>query len=621
MVRFISWATVSVALLCVSQVTAYANHTAMFSRRQTTDNGWDLNNKSYDYVIVGGGTAGLVLARRLSDDGKNTVAVIEAGNSGYDDNEKFVVPAAMLYDSGTGTQYDWQFHTTSQKQLNGKQVSWPRGKVLGGSSAINGLYYVRPSRDEVNAWADVAPGNAHDRWGWDNLLRAMKKSEKFQTPLRSVKNQGNIKFDRDSHGHNGPIHATWPGIMYEPMGAFIESTGNLGVDRIRDGYGGDNLGVYMALSSINKDNWERSFSRNEYLDPFSNRDNLHVLTGHTVTQVLFDRSDRNNVQATGVHYKASPNENEHTVHANKEVILCGGAINSPQLLQLSGIGGADLLNKRGVDVVVDLPGVGENLQDHVMAGMSFSVKNNRDMAPQRITGDKKRDSYVNSAIAYLGFDELFKDPNGFRGKIQDRANDIADEMNVDGRVKKGVNELVKKLADDMFYQRVSPIEILAGEIFGSLSIQAALQHPLSRGSVHIRNKNPFEYPRINPNYLQEDLDLTVLRQAFKFARKISQEPPLSNYIERENSPGSSVNTNEEWEDWIRKSATTEYHPSSTCSMLPRSKGGVVDSNLKVYGTSNLRVVDASVTPMAMSCHLEAVVYGIAEIAAEIILGN
>ena len=168
MTRFISWAVVSVAVLCVSQVSGFYNETRVFDRRQTTGNGWDLDNKSYDYVIVGGGTAGLVLANRLSADGSNSVAVIEAGNSGYDDNNKFIVPSAMLYDSGTNTQYDWQFKTTAQKHMNGRKAAWPRGKVLGGSSAINGLYYVRPSDAEMNAWADLAGGNAYDHWGWDS---------------------------------------------------------------------------------------------------------------------------------------------------------------------------------------------------------------------------------------------------------------------------------------------------------------------------------------------------------------------------------------------------------------------------------------------------------------------
>ena len=621
MTRFISWALVSVAVLCVSQVSGFYNETRVFDRRQTTGNGWDLDNKSYDYVIVGGGTAGLVLANRLSADGSNSVAVIEAGNSGYDDNNKFIVPSAMLYDSGTNTQYDWQFKTTAQKHMNGRKAAWPRGKVLGGSSAINGLYYVRPSDAEMNAWADLAGGNAYDHWGWDSFFRYFKRSEKFQTPLKSVQDQAHIHYDDGSHGHHGPIHTTWPAITYGPVGAFIESANKAGVKMNKNGYDGKNQGVYLALSSLNKDNWQRSFSRNEYLDPIGDRKNLHVLTGHTVTQILFDRSDKNNVQATGVHYKAAANEYEHTLHANKEVILSAGSINSPQLLQLSGVGPSGLLQSLGIDVVVDLPGVGENLQDHVMAGMSFSVKNDKDVPPQKVTGNKKTDSYVNSAVSYVAFHNIFNDADAFRGKIQARVKAIPDELNVDDSVREGYRAVYDKIANDLFYSNVSPVEVLGNVMFGSISLQAALQHPLSRGNIRITSKNPFDYPRINPNYFREDIDLKILREAFKLIREITQQPPLKDHIASENWPGNGVQSNEQWEDWIRNAAGTEYHPSSTCAMLPRNKGGVVNPDLKVYGTRNLRVVDASVPPLALSCHLESVVYALAEAAAEIILNH
>lgn len=624
MTRLFSWAAALsvVSVFSVSQVSAYVGEVHNYTRRATTGNGWDIDGKSFDYVIVGGGTAGLVLANRLSADGSNSVAVIEAGPSGYEDNDKFVVPSAMLYDSAVNTQYDWQYKTTSQKHLNGKEKSWPRGKVLGGSSAINGLYYVRPSREEADAWAELAGKNGWNHWGWDNLLNGMKKSEKLQTPLKSVREQAHIEYDGSSHGRNGPIHTTWPAVTYGPVGAFIESASKVAVPRVKDAYGGENHGTYVALSSMNKRNWQRSFSRNEYLDPISDRNNLQVLTGHLVTQVIFDRSDKNHVQATGVHYKASVDEVEHTVHANKEVILCAGAINTPQILQLSGIGSSDLLNRHGIDVVVDLPGVGENLQDHISFGLSFRAKNDKDVAPQQITGNKKTDSYVNSAVSYVNFESLFKHPDHVRSKFQARARELAGEGKKNEAVRRGQEKTYESLAQHVFGEDVvSPVEILGNLIFGSINIQAALQHPLSRGYVRIKNKNPFEWPLMNPNYLKEDMDMTVLRQALKLIRKISQESPLKDLIAHEDSPGSDVQSNEDLENWIRENAGTEYHPSSTCSMLPRSEGGVVAPNLKVHGTSNLRVADASIPPLSMSCHLESVVYGIAEIAADLILGN
>lgn len=614
----LSWAIVSVALVLGSTEAFASGNTTGFSKRTLTTNGWDLDGKSYDYVIVGGGTAGLVLANRLSANDDTTVAVIEAGNSGYDDNDKFIIPDANLYDSSVNTQYDWQFRTSSQKHMNNRRASWPRGKVLGGSSAINGLYYVRPSKKEVNVWSKLAGGSG--RWNWDSLLSGMKKSEHFRTPLKSIRNQLQIEYDGDSHGHNGPIGTTWPAVTYDPIENFIKTAESVSGPINKDPYNGNNVGTYMALSSIDKTNWQRSFSRNGYLDPVSDRSNLHVLTGHTVTSIMFDRSGKR-AQATGVHYAASPNEAIHTVHANKEVIICGGAINSPQILQLSGIGDKNLLNDLGIDVVVDLPGVGENLQDHVSAGMSFKPKKRKDAGPTSVTGDARADSYVNSAVSYTTLDKLFNNRDSILGKIQDRAKQIADSHNVNPAVKQGQSKAYNAIANDIFASDISPVEILGNVMFASINIQAALQHPLSRGAIKITSKNAFDHPRINPNYFVEDLDLTILREGFKLIRELSQQSPMKDVIDFETVPGDRVQSNEDWENWIRSTAGTEYHPSSTCAMLPREDGGVVDENLKVYGTSNLRVVDASVTPIAMSCHLESVVYGLAEVAADIILGN
>lgn len=617
--KFTSVSVVAAALaLSASQAFATVNMTA-FDRRTMTTNPNDLDGQSYDYVIVGGGTAGLVLAGRLSAQSGNTVAVIEAGASGYDDNDKFTVPDADLYNSAVNTQYDWQWKTTRQSNLNNRRVSWPRGKVLGGSSAVNGLYYVRHSRIEQDAWASL---NGNDgRWGWDNMLAHMQKSEHFRTPVSSVANQAHIQYDASSHGTNGPIGTTWPAVMYDPIGAFMEAANQVASPYRKDTYGGVNHGTYMALSTIDKTNWQRSFSRTGYLDPVSNRQNLHVLTGYQVTQVHFDRSNRNNVQATGVSYAKSDGKKWHTVHANKEVILCGGAINDPAILQLSGIGDSSLLKGLGIDVVVDLPGVGQNLQDHLSGGMSFSPKKQSDRGPTSVSGDPRRDSYVNSAVSYVTLKNLYGNTDDILGRIQRRAKNITKGKNLPSSVKQGQDKVYDIIANKIYPSSVSPIEILGNVMFGSISIQAAIQHPLSRGAVTINSKNPFDRPSIDAGYLSESLDLEILREGFKLARKISQTSPMKDHIASENSPGSSVQSDSDWNNWIRGATGTEYHPSSTCAMLPRADGGVVDTNLKVYGTSNLRVIDASVVPFSLSCHLMSVAYGIAEIGADIIMGH
>ncbi|WFD33247.1 hypothetical protein MCUN1_000060 [Malassezia cuniculi] len=593
--------------------------TASFAAAITTGNGWDLNGQTYDYIVIGGGTAGLTVAYRLSEDSSNTVAVIEAGDSGYDDNDKFTVPAAALYNSATNTKYDWQWKTVRQPNMNNRQASWPRGKVLGGSSAINGLYYVRQSEHQQNIWADLI--GDYDTWGWGNMLAAMKKSQHFVGPRSSIQSSNHIEYNDNSHGHNGPIYTSWPGYTYPPVGAFIRSAQKVSADFNNDPYNGESHGTYMSLSTINPSSWTRSFARTGYLDGVRGRRNLHVLTGHTVTKINFDRSDSNNVRATGVVYAAGAGQDSHTVNANKEVILSGGTINNPQILQLSGIGETGLLNSLGIDVVVDLPGVGQNLQDHISAGMSFRGKSDADNGPTGLSGNARRDSYVNSAISYTSLDKLVSNTDGFVQRIKDSIDRVVENSNAPAAVKRGLRRTLTRQANELYGSNGAPVEILFNVMFGNINIQAALQHPISRGIIYITSTNPFDAPHIDPGYFNENVDLVLLREGFKLIREIVKESPLSDHIAEETSPGSSVNSNAEWENWIRQNAGTEYHPSCTCAMLPRNQGGVVGSDLKVYGTSNLRVIDASVPPLSMSAHLMSIAFGIGEIGAELILNS
>ncbi|WFC99585.1 hypothetical protein MYAM1_002330 [Malassezia yamatoensis] len=585
-----------------------------YAKREVTNNGWHLDNKTYDYVIIGGGTAGLALAGRLSEDDATSVAVIEAGSSGYEDPTKFLTPDADLYDSSVGTKYDWQYKTTKQNYMNGRRAVWPRGKVLGGSSAINGQYYVRNSQTEQNIWNSLAGGN----WGWSSFLSAMKKSESFSAPLKSIAKSEHIKYDASSHGSNGPIHTTWPAVTYKPIGAFIRAAQSAGTEFNNDPYNGQNWGTYVSAATIKKSDWTRSYSRTGYLDPVTSRSNLHVLTGHVATKIVFDQSNSHKAKATGVEYATSSDGTRHTVYVNKEVIVSGGAINTPQILQLSGIGSKSLLSSVGIDTVVNLPGVGENLQDHLSAGMSFKPKKGSYVPQSVITGDAKTDSYVNTAVSYVSLNSLFKDPDSMIQRIRNGIDTIVNNADVPSEVKAGQRKTYDAIANKIFGSDVAPVEILGNVMFGSINIQAALQHPLSRGSVKIHSKDPFTKPHVDPGYLSQDLDLTMLRQGFKHIRKIAEESPLKELIESEQNPGSDVQSNEQWEDWIRENGGTEYHPSGTSSMLPRNEGGVVNNQLKVYGTSNVRVVDASVPPISFSCHLMSVTYGIAEMAAEMI---
>ncbi|KAN0059670.1 hypothetical protein ACQY0O_008242 [Thecaphora frezii] len=591
-------------------------------KRSLVTNGNTLNGKTYDYVVIGGGLAGLTVASRLSENSNVTVAVIEAGQTGYDDNEKFVVPAANLYNSAVGTSYDWRWNTTAQDGLNGRSASWPRGKVLGGSSAINGLYYVRHSEIEQNAWANLNGQGPDDTWGWNNMFKAMMKSEKFTPPTQDVLDIVDIQYDASSHGTNGSIHTTWPGKTYAPISDFLKSVASLGTPVNPDPASGKSWGAFVATSTINPSNWTRSYSRTGYLDPYTYRSNLHVLTGYTVTKILFNgtASHGGNITATGVQYSAYSGSDLLTVHAAREVILSGGTVNDPQVLQLSGIGSSELLKQHNVPVVLDLPGVGYNVQDHVSSRVVFTPTQQADVAPQKVTNNALTDSYVNSAIAYVSASTLFGDnQTDVLDAMKSAQQATVAALDAPDTVKQGYNLTYGVQVNDITSSDVGVIELLFAISFGGLQVQAALQRPLSRGSILIQSNDPFASPAIDAGYLSNAFDLETIRAGFKLARTVGTTAPLSSHMGAETMPGTGVSSDSEWDNWIRSNVGTEYHPSGSCSMLPLSAGGVVGTDLKVHGTTNLRVIDAAVIPFSLTAHLMAATYGLAEIGAELIL--
>lgn len=590
------------------------------SSRDVTANGDDLSGKTYDYIVVGGGLAGLTVAARLSEDPDVTVAVIEAGQDIYGAHEsRFLTPSAVLYDSFLNTEYDWKYVTTAQAGLNQRTTPWARGKVLGGSSSVNSMYMVRASAREFNSWGSLI--GAPEVWGWDSMFAAMKKSEDFQEPVQAVRDVvPSLKWNPASHGTGGNIKTGWPGKSYPFVQSFLTAVSNTGTPINDDPDAGDNWGAYLATSAINAQNWQRSSSRTGYLDPIdTERTNIHVLTGHQATKVLLDTSDPNNVKATGVQYGTDANSPLLTVNAAKEVIVSGGTINSPQLLQHSGIGDAGQLSQLGINSTVDLPGVGHNVQDHVSAALLYPPKDPNQQPPAKITGDVVTDSFVQSAIAYINLTTLVGAAEA--GALLDSARaDVSAAISsapISDAVKQAWTLTYTSQVNNIYDSPVGLVEILLADIFGTVNIQVALQQPLSRGSILVTSADPFTPPAINPNYLTQDVDLRLLREGHKLARRIGSS--MTDVLGAESQPGAAAVTDDAgWDGFIRQNAGTEYHPSSSCSMLPRDKGGVVDKNLLVYGTSNLRVIDASIAPTSVSAHLMTATYGIAEIGADII---
>ncbi|KAG7098258.1 hypothetical protein E1B28_000220 [Marasmius oreades] len=576
--------------------------------------------KSYDFLIIGGGQAGLALASRLSEDSNTTVLVIEAGDTGEAVQDKISIPSSTYFNSLTKSEYDWSYETTSQTNLGGLAVTWPRGKVLGGSSAINGMYVVRPSEVEVNAWAGLQDSEGAKSWSWSEYYKAMEKSETFTRPSADIANEAKITSNDQSLGSSGPIHTGFPGFTYSTVGDWNTALASVGISLNPDPYSGKTWGGFVARSFIDPSNWLRSYSRSAYIDPLSSRPNLSVLVKNTVTRIVFASAD--NHTATGVEFAATRDSEKQTVGVNREVLVAAGAVGSPQVLMLSGVGPKDILSDANVPVQLELPGVGQHLQDHPSTLVVY--KSDKDtFAKSRQSGlnTPQFNSFVNSAIAYVNASFLF---NGDAATLQQQVQSQFSTNLIPStspEVLEGAKAIYDVRAKTILPSEVGQIELLLGLMFeGTISIGVALQQPLSQGRLYIRSSSVFDYPVIDPSYLSHPADTTILRQGIKVARMLSKVSPFSDSLGDEISPGPGVVTDDDIDKWLAGPAqiSTEYHPSSSCAMLPQSKGGVVDANLKVHGLNNVRVVDASVFPFVFAAHLGGPVYGLAEQAANII---
>ncbi|KAG8988408.1 hypothetical protein FRB94_006456 [Tulasnella sp. JGI-2019a] len=596
---------------------------------------------AYDFIIVGGGLAGLVIASRLTENSNISVLVIEAGDTGAAVQSRISTPTDAYFNGLLGSSYDWQYTTAPQVNVNNRSLAWPRGKLLGGSSAVNGMYLVRPSSIEMDNWMylqDGAPGAAI--WGWDNMFGAMKKSEAFTPPSAAIQSQGAIQFDPISHGTTGPLHQSYPGFLLDIVGDWTTTLNNMGILPTPDSNGGEGWGAFIATSSINPSNWTRSYSRSAYIDPLPPRSNLHILVNQTVTHILWT-TDNGTLKATGVEYANNGYQAKPwpTVNCNKEVLLAAGAVGSPQLLMQSGVGPQDKLQAVGVPVQHALPGVGQHVQDHISTQVVFTTNAQTAATLYKSGADNPAangssspvQSFINNAIAYANITDLLGDyaptlQQEILANLTANVNSRFFNPSTDPAVAAGYKAIYNATAATMLTP-IGQVELLlslTGTSQGgasSFAVQAALQHPFSMGQMWIATSNPFDYPIIDPNYLSNQADILLLREGLKLARTIGQTAPLNGSVVTEIVPGSSVSTDDQWDAWLKTVIGTEYHPSCTCAMLPLSLGGVVDPYLKVYGTENVRVVDSSVYPIEFAAHLMAPTYGLAEQAAELILAQ
>ncbi|KAH6655332.1 putative choline dehydrogenase [Truncatella angustata] len=580
----------------------------------------------FDYLIIGGGTAGLVVAARLSEDANLTIGVLESGPV-IDKLENVDIPG--LYGQAIGTDLDWQFETTSQEGLGGRTLPWPRGKMLGGTSALNFMTWNRASRDDYDDWVQL--GN--NGWGWDDLLPFLKRSEAFHPPGPEMQHTNKEYYDDEAFGMNGPVHISYSKAYSDSHQVWHQTLNNLGVDTNRRHMAGSNVGVWTNINSVNPRSYERSYSSTAYYLPYSQRPNLHVLTGVLVNEILLKQQHGDWV-AHGVRF--AHDGKQYAVQALREVVLSAGSVQSPQLLELSGIGNPEILGSAGIETKVSNANVGENLQDHIT--MIFEVNSSLANPDDLKTNDNAKAAamrqYTQSqsgpltvlpcSICYLPLSHFV--PEDILSSLQSRTadlNNIAQNkrkilaQRFDSQKSLGQIEYIFDLGNWNPY-----FEPAAGKKYGTML--QILQYPFSRGSIHIRSSDAADKPIIDPAYYsgpggQMDLEAMVL--CARFADRICRTAPLARIVGARASPPASATRDEDLRGWTVENTITDYHPVGTCAMggFAGAEQGVVDERLRVYGVGRLRVVDASIMPLQISAHLQATVYAIAEKGACMIL--
>ncbi|KAI5196858.1 alcohol oxidase [Aureobasidium subglaciale] len=575
------------------------------------------NTTEYDFIVVGGGTAGLAVASRLSQYlPNNTVLVIEAGPDGRN------VPGIYIpgmKGSTLGGVYDYNFTTVAQTHAGGRSWAQNRGKVLGGSSALNLMCWDRASVAEYDAWEHIGnPG-----WNWDSMITNMLKVENYTQsvyPGQGI-NQG--------VGVDGPIHATINRIQPDDQNTWIPTMEKLGFLENMESLDGNPLGVSIQPNNIDTAKYTRSYSP-EYLKIA--RDNLHVMTEAQVIKVNTEKRN-GKIVATGVTLKGNL-----TINACKEVILSAGSFQSPGLLELSGIGNSSIITAAGIEPVLELPTVGENLQDHIRIQNSFKLKNmtsfdvlkyNPAYKAEQLTlynaNNESLYDYAASGFAYLTWPQALGNESASLvnvAKIATNVNaSIIDKTKIDfmtGNKSHTIPQLEIIFSDG--YTGVGGYPVVNSSEYGSnyFTLLSVIMHTMSRGHVHINASDPLSKPIIDPRYFSNEYDLQAAIAATKLNRKIAQTAPMKDIIAEEYEPSAEIQTDEQWRNFALNHTLTIYHPLGTCAMLPKKDGGVVNPELKVYGTSNLRVVDASIIPVQLSAHIQTAIYGIAERAAEMI---
>ncbi|KZV85277.1 alcohol oxidase [Exidia glandulosa HHB12029] len=574
--------------------------------------------QNFDFIVCGGGTAGTALAVRLSEISSFKVGVIEGGK--YHKTPQGINFADV-----------WN----NPRNLAGRSIDIVRGKGLGGSSMVNLMGFLRAGKVEYDQIGHLGnPG-----WSWNEITPYFMKAENASLPTKNETEEIHAGYDPAIRGHRGPIQTSVTSWFSEAIPPFFDVLVRMGMQADRDFNDGTDANfVWPPILAIDPDTETRSYAANSYYEPNAKRKNLVVLLQSQVLKVeLSDKKDKNgNLRATGVTYQDMTTNKTYTVSVKKDVIVSGGGIQSPQMLELSGIGNKTLLESFGIKSRIDLPDVGENYQDHLISFQSFDVPNTMETWDILYDPEKNASAYEEymqnhtgvytagvSVISYMSLNKVVDAATLENWTAELDREFFARNPSPGRRLQYAIQR--KRLdphsneASIEFYAAPSNAYAETRERNKSyMQIACIPSHQFSRGSIHVKSGNPLEHPAIDLNTFDFTIDKRIMLAGTRLGRNLTDKMPLKQIVVNDVKPPANTDTDDEWNEFIAQTASTPFHPCCTNSMLPREFGGVVNPRLVVYGTSNLRVADVSILPMILGTHLMATAYAIGERAADFI---